>query len=109
MENNSSSRKNLDANTSSHKNLSAILQKLSSVGQTHVAQKMGIHESTISRMKDGEIEKISVFLSALGLKVVAEDMKVYPDDQIAALFTLLRGHMNRADNAEHFFLGAQEN
>jgi len=99
----------MEISTRSHKNQSAILQRLSSVGQARLAETLGCHESKISRMKDkdGEIEKMARILSALGLQVVPADMKMYPDDQIDALFTLLRAHMNRADCAQDFFLGAK--
>lgn len=96
-----------ETKTRSRKNHSVILQKLASIGQAKVAESLGVHESTVSRWKDGggDIEKFANVLATLGLQVAPIEMKLYPDDQIAALFTLLRAHMNRADGAEHFFLG----
>lgn len=94
--------------TRSRKNQSAILQKLGSVGQSRLAEILGCHESKVSRMKEegGDIEKMANTLSALGLQVVPAEMRMYPDEQIDALFTLLRANMNRADGAQEFF-GAQ--
>lgn len=94
--------------TRSRKNHQTILQKLGSIGQARLAETLGCHESKVSRMKDkdGDIEKMALMLSALGLQVVPAEMKMYPDDQIDALFTLLRANMNRADGAQEFF-GAQ--
>jgi len=52
------------------KNEQTILRGLASVGQSVVAQGLDIHESTVSKMKQGELRKIATLLSLCGFKVV---------------------------------------
>ena len=52
------------------KNEQIILQYLSKVKQSNVASALSTSESTITRMKDGEITRILSFLAACGLKVI---------------------------------------
>ncbi|WP_049082908.1 hypothetical protein [Acinetobacter nosocomialis] len=74
---------------SASNNESLILQALNSSNQRHVAEKVNVDASTLSRMKSDkkshgftEIEFISFLLTALGLKVVPEN-DVYCSPQIA--------------------------
>lgn len=78
----------LDART--RKNLATILQGLASVGQSVVAQALGVSESTISRMKEKELPELAKFLALIGRKAVPVEMKCYRPDAIAAIFTLAR-------------------
>jgi hypothetical protein len=71
--------------TLARKNLSAILQRLSSVGQKPVADALGTSEATISRMKGEQLETFSGLLSVLGLKTVPAEHKCYSGDYIASL------------------------
>ena len=82
------------------KNESMVLQRLASVGQAAVADAAGVSESTVSRFKDGELERICAVLSVLGLKVVPIEMKCYPSDQIDAIFTLAKARMKNLDHAD---------
>lgn len=71
------------------KNETAILSALAERSQVRVAELLGTSESTISLMKkDGRIEQMATFLSALGLKLVGEGASVYEADYINALRTL---------------------
>lgn len=72
------------------KNLSALLHRLSSVGQNTLAQGLGCSEPTVSRMKDKEFPDIAKMLAVLGLKAVPIEMKCYRPDAIEAIFTLAR-------------------
>lgn len=74
----------------SRKNLTVILKALAGVGQAVAAGFMGVSESTVSRMKESELEKFCDLLSAVGLKVVPIDYHCYPEDEIAALRVLAR-------------------
>jgi hypothetical protein len=69
----------------SRKNVTTILKSLSSTGQTVAASFMGVSESTVSRMKDQELEKLSDLLAACGLKVVPESMQCFPAEHVEAL------------------------
>lgn len=69
---------------------SLILRRLSSVGQRQVAEAIGLSESTVSRWKEGEIERWSKVLVLLGLQVVPDDVKCHPAEYIESLKTLSR-------------------
>ncbi|KWT72252.1 hypothetical protein APY03_6277 [Variovorax sp. WDL1] len=54
---------------------------------------MGISESTVSRLKNDQLEQFSELLAHLGLKVVNQEMQCFPPDQIQALLTLSKVHL----------------
>lgn len=70
------------------KNVQVVLQALAATGQNEVARSMAVHESTISRMKDGQIDTFGAMLAHLGLKVVPAGMKCFAPDYVEALQTL---------------------
>lgn len=72
----------------SRKNAQVVLQALAATGQNELAKSMGVHESTISRMKDGGIETYCAALAHLGLKVVPVGVECYDPEYVAALRTL---------------------
>lgn len=57
------------------KNQSAILHGLSRIGQATAAAAIGVSESTLSRMKEKDIEQMSMLLSACGLKIVPQEFR----------------------------------
>ncbi len=65
-----------------------ILQQLASVGQRTVANALGVHESTVSRMKAGEIEAICRMLAALELQIVPDSHVVTCPQYLQAVETL---------------------
>lgn len=77
---------------------SSLLQRLSSVGQVTVARSMDVSESTISRLKDGQIAVVSQLLAALGLKLVPADFKVVDPARAQAMYTLYEAAINRMSN-----------
>ena len=77
---------------------SSLLQRLSSVGQVTVAKSMDVSESTISRLKDGQIAVVAQLLAALGLKLVPADFKVVDPARAQAMYTLYSAAMNRMSN-----------
>lgn len=81
----------------SRKNLTAVLRGLATVGQARAAELLGIHESTVSRMKDTEIERIAALLSALELKCVPAAMQLIEPERINALRVLARIGVEHAD------------
>lgn len=83
------------------KNHTTILRHLASTGQVRVAEILGLNESTVSRWKDGELEKIGKMLAALGLRVVDMNMRCYPADKLQAIFTLAKAHMDSMQSPEH--------
>lgn len=55
------------------KNYARALQALAQHGQRRVADLLGVHESNVSRWKDGPVENACAFLAACGLKLVPDD------------------------------------
>ncbi len=89
------------------KNHAAILRALAKVGQNVVADALGCDESTVSRMKDkrdngkpGEIERMALVLSAMGLKCVAEDMRCFAEAEINALLVLAKARLKEVESIE---------
>ena len=70
------------------KNEQVILHALAATGQSELAKAMGVHESTISRMKDGGITTFAAALAHLGLKVVPIGMACFDPAYVEALKTL---------------------
>lgn len=67
----------------------AILSALAERSQVRVAELLGTSESTISMMKkDGRIEQMAAFLSALGLQLVSETESTYDAEYVSALRVL---------------------
>lgn len=84
----------------SRKNESVILKHLASIGQVHLANMLGIHESTVSRWKDKEFTELSQTLAALGLKVIPEEMRCYDPKSIDALLTLAKERMGQLESTD---------
>jgi len=83
-----------DTHARARKNHSTILQRLSSVGQTRVAEALDVSESTVSRIKELDLGK---FLAVLGLKAVPVAMQCYEPKQIGAILELARARMAQLD------------
>lgn len=83
--------------TRARKNLTAILRAMANVGQATMAQRLGVNESTVSRMKDSELERIAAILSALDLKCVPASMQLIEPERINALRVLARIGVEHAD------------
>ena len=64
------------------------MQRLLSVGQKTVADAMTLSESTVSRWKEGEIERWSKVLALLGLQVVPVSAVVVNAEYLRSLETL---------------------
>lgn len=75
------------------KNESAILSALAERGQRHVADELGMSESAISRMKEGQIAQIAKLLSACHLKAVPINVRCFDPSYIEALHTIAATHL----------------
>lgn len=62
-----------------------LRNSLADTGQARVADKMSVSESTVSRMKDSDIERMALFISALGLRLINADMRVISAADLQAL------------------------
>ena len=69
-----------------------LRNRLADVSQTRMAESLGVSESTVSRWKDAEIEKVALYLASLGLKVVPFDANLITADEVSAMRILsMRG------------------
>jgi len=84
----------MDWKERSRKNSTIILQQLASIGLKRVAGALEVDESTVSRLKNGEIEKHARFLAALGLKVVPNNVRCFEVGYIESLRYLARDQLN---------------
>lgn len=84
----------------SRKNLAAILQRLASIGQAKAAEALGTSESTVSRMKDKELEQLAKLLAVLGLKVVPVEMRCFDPDAIGAILALAKARLASIERPE---------
>lgn len=82
----------MTASDLANKNQAALLHALAGLGLKRVADVLGVHESTVSRMKNegAEIEAFSKLAAALGLKLVGADEKTYSPDVLVALHTMAK-------------------
>lgn len=78
----------------SRKNYSLILKRMGLVGQVRIAQAINVHESTVSRMKESDFERIARMLAAMGLKVVPEDQDTLDRRKIDAMLLLAKSYVN---------------
>lgn len=58
------------------KNERLILRSLAEVTQKSLAETLGVSESKISRMKDGDLEELCVILAVLNLQIVPTESHV---------------------------------
>jgi hypothetical protein len=77
------------------KNEQIVLQALATTGQGELAKAMAVHESTVSRMKDGGITQFAAALAHLGLKVVPVGVECFDPEYVAALRTLAAHGVNK--------------
>lgn len=68
---------------------SLILRAMQETKQTVIADALACDEPTVSRLK-AQLERISLLLTACGLKVVPLDSATYSKDGIEAVKTLAR-------------------
>lgn len=82
-----------------------ILHALAERGQAHAAAVMGVSESSVSRMKDGQIEAPSRLLAVIGLKVVPSQYKCLDPIKAQAMVTLYEAAMQRITNPVELLFG----
>lgn len=85
-----------------------ILHSLAEHGQSAVANALGVSESTVSRLKDGNLETFSKVLAALDLKVVPTSFRTIDPERMKAFCTLFEAAMTRPDSLEHLLLEGEE-
>lgn len=84
----------------SRKNETLILNRLAAVGQNTVADIIGVHESSVNKMKErGDFARLALILAGLGLKAVPVTMKCYDPVQMDAIFALAKARLNTMESA----------
>ena len=58
---------------------------LAEMGQARVADKMNVSESTVSRMKDTDIEKFALFMAAINVGVQPPGFRLISERDLTAL------------------------
>lgn len=71
-----------------------VIARVEKIGGDETARRMGVSDSTVSRLKNGERAQWCGFLAALGLKVVPVEKQCYSPEYMQALRTLARVHIN---------------
>ena len=84
--------------TRARKSLSICLQRFVSVGQRSVAEALGVHESTVSRLKDGELERFCRIVALLGLKIVPSDYRCARPELIEAALVFAQAGLEQISN-----------
>jgi len=61
--------------------------------------RLGVDDSTVSRMKSESVPRLARLLACCGLKVVREEYQCWPEDQIEATRVLANAYMQRTRHA----------
>ncbi len=77
------------------KNLTVLLRAIGNVSQVRMAERLGVDESTVSRMKSSEFERIASVVAACGLKLVPEEQEVYEPGYLEKLRDVLSVELSR--------------
>lgn len=74
-----------DVRESARKIETLLRNALAEMGQARVADKMNVSESTVSRMKDSDIEKFSVFMAAINVGILPPNFRLISETDLRAL------------------------
>ena len=91
------------AHERSRKAHSLVLQGMKEIKQTAIAAAMGISESTVSRIKNEDLEACIQFLYHVGWKVVPQDHRCIPEVQARAWFDSHRREVERMQESAQLF------
>lgn len=75
------------------RNLSVILQALAKVGQSRVADLVGISPSTVTVFKEEQLQRFTAVLAACGLKAVPDTEESVDMVEVRALRVLARARI----------------
>lgn len=91
----------------SRKNERVVLNALAELGQANIADAINMSESTVSRLKDGQITVLASVLAACDLKIVPAKYKCLDPDKAQAMVTLYEAAMERIPNAVELLWGEE--
>ncbi|AHF77932.1 Phage transcriptional activator CII [Sodalis praecaptivus] len=80
---------------------SSLLNKISVMGQRRFAEAMGVHESQVSRWKNGMLETMSMALAILNYGVEDEDLARLAK-QVARVLTKKKSPAATRDSVQQF-------
>lgn len=83
----------------SRKALQLCMQGLAKYGQAPVAEALGVHVSTVSRLQE-HLPNLMGLLETIGLKVVGENLRCYDPKDIDAILHLAKRHMVQTESAD---------
>jgi PP-loop superfamily ATP-utilizing enzyme len=88
------------------KAFSAVLRVLQNGGkQGQIAVVVGIGDSTMSRFVNEQLERAVQVLYHAGFKVVAQDMRCYPSQDVEAWYAAYKKQIAHAETAAELFEG----
>ena len=88
----------IESTASARKIEQQVLRKLSETSQVAVAKALNTSESTVSRLKDGQIHVVAQLLAVLGFKLVPKDFQVVNPERAQAMYTLYQAAITQMDN-----------
>ncbi|GEM_PF-5121350 len=91
------------AHERSRKAHSQVLQGMKEIRQAAIAAAMGVSESTVSRIKNDDLEACIQFLYHAGWKVVPQDYQCVPEIQARAWFDSHRREVERMQDTEQLW------
>lgn len=77
----------------------AVLRKLAQTSQTSAAKELGVSDTYISRLKDGQIHVVAHLLAFLGFKLVPEQVTCVDRDRLQALCLLYQAAVDQRELA----------
>lgn len=93
----------LSAHERSRKAYAAVLHGMKDIRQVAIAAAMGVSESTVSRLKNEELEECIQFLYHAGWKVVPQDHRCIPEVQARAWFDSHQREVKRMQETEQLW------
>lgn len=70
---------------------------------SHIAIAVGCSEATLSRLKNEHLSTFCQVLAHAGLKMVPQEYRCFPEEDVEAILTLARSHLARAQSARDLF------
>ena len=81
---------------SARRNHSLLLRGIADVSQKRIAALIGVSETTMSDMKNDQLERVAALIAACGLKLSPVTHQTYDESYIGALKTLASVGLGRA-------------
>lgn len=80
--------------------MTSILKAMASVGQSKVAELIGVSPTTVSRLKDDDLERLAAILAACNLVAHPRSFKSVDPDRLRALTVLAREALDQSPDTQ---------